>query len=177
LRFFNKLTEGAAGAADWKTFDVFLSHSFKDAPVILGIKTLLENRGLSVYVDWVDDPDLDRGNVTVATADRLRSRMRQSKSLIYAHSNNSPTSKWMSWEVGYFDGLKGAVAILPVAQTSSESFGGQEFLGLYPYIDKTDLGTLWVNRGRVSKSQIGAGAHDFVNMKEWMEKKASASMY
>ena len=38
-------------------FDVFLSHSFKDATVILGIKRILEKQNLTVYVDWIDDPN------------------------------------------------------------------------------------------------------------------------
>ncbi|TGS08549.1 outer membrane beta-barrel protein, partial [Mesorhizobium sp. M1C.F.Ca.ET.187.01.1.1] len=37
------------------------------------------------------------------TAELLRTRMRQSKTLIYVHSNNSPGSRWMPWELGFFD--------------------------------------------------------------------------
>lgn len=35
------------------TFDVFLSHSLHDAPLILGLKRVLEADGLSIYVDWI----------------------------------------------------------------------------------------------------------------------------
>ena len=38
------------------SFDVFLSHSFMDQELVLGAKQLLEEKGLSVYVDWIDDP-------------------------------------------------------------------------------------------------------------------------
>jgi hypothetical protein len=37
-------------------FDVFLSHCVRDARAIEGVKTLLSRTGLSVYVDWIDDP-------------------------------------------------------------------------------------------------------------------------
>ena len=41
-------------------FDIFLSHAIKDADLILGVKTLLEESGFTVYVDWIIDPSLER---------------------------------------------------------------------------------------------------------------------
>jgi hypothetical protein len=117
-------------------FDVFLSHSFLDAEIILGVKTLLEAEGLRVYVDWIDDGQLDRSRVTSATAELLRRRMRNSRSLVYATSATSSQSKWMPWELGFFDGYRsGHVAILPLVPTSASGFKGQEYLGLYPYVE------------------------------------------
>lgn len=125
----------AATAAD--SFDVFLSHSIADAEIVLGIKQLLEERGLKVYVDWVEDAQLDRRAVTKETAAVLRQRMRQSKSLIYLSSENSSSSKWMPWELGFFDGFKpGGVAIMPVLDSATDTFKGQEYLGLYPIVQK-----------------------------------------
>src|SRR4051794_15548607 len=80
----------SATASMTASFDVFLSHSSLDADVILGVKRLLEQRRLSVYVDWLEDPQLDRLRVTPATAEVLRARMRQSASLIFATSESSP---------------------------------------------------------------------------------------
>jgi hypothetical protein len=65
-------------------FDVFLSHSYTDSTTILGVFDLLEAQGLSVYVDWIVDNQLDRTKVSRQTADKLRQRMRQCRSLIYA---------------------------------------------------------------------------------------------
>ena len=56
-------------------FDVFLSHSYEDAEVIAGVKGLIEDQGLSVYVDWIEDFEADRSHVTAATAKMLRRRM------------------------------------------------------------------------------------------------------
>lgn len=118
-------------------FDIFLSHSIADAEIVLGIKQLLEESGLKVYVDWVEDAQLDRRAVTKETAAVLRKRMRQSKSLIYLSSDNSNSSKWMPWELGYFDGFKpDGVAIMPVLDSSTDAFKGQEYLGLYPIVQK-----------------------------------------
>src|SRR6266852_3406144 len=123
------LREHAERVRTENRFDVFLSHSSNDADVIGGIKELLEARGLSVYVDWADD-SLDRNNVTPETASVLRGRMRVSESLIFASSENSSQSKWMPWEIGFFDGLKAnRIAILPVLSFRDQAFKGQEYLG------------------------------------------------
>jgi TIR domain len=126
-------------------FDIFLSHSREDVEVIAGIKALLENDGLSVYVDWLDDPRLDRSHVTAATAEVLRSRMNHCGYLLYGSSRSSSNSKWMPWELGYFDGRRpGKVGILPVVASPGDPFVGVEYLGLYPLVERvrfTDLGT------------------------------------
>lgn len=149
------LKEETASAATKSSFDAFLSHSFADAEIVLGVKRLFEKMGMSAYVDWIEDQHLDRSKVTADTADLLRTRMKQSKSLVYVHSNNSPASKWMPWELGYFDASKGAVAVLPVAKSDSETFSGQEFLGLYPYIDSLSPSMLFINKGKAPRSRLG----------------------
>jgi hypothetical protein len=56
----------------------------------------------------------------------------------------------MPWELGYFDGLKkGRVAILPVSESVETGFKGQEYLGLYNYVDifGAGAGVLWINDG------------------------------
>ncbi len=153
-------------------FDVFLSHSVKDADVILGIVAALKTQGFKVYVDWIVDPQMDRSRVTSETAERLRQRMRQSASLVYAHSNQSGSSKWMPWELGYFDGFRSAVAILPIAQTSEETFVGQEYLGIYPYIDGSGA-TLWVHRG-AAPSRLFRGQTGFKHFREWLAEQRAA---
>lgn len=131
------LKESVASATAADSFDVFLSHSIADAEIVLGIKQLLEESGLKVYVDWVEDAQLDRCAVAKETAAVLRQRMRQSKSLIYLSSENSSSSKWMPWELGYFDGFKpDGVAIMPVLDSPTDAFKGQEYLGLYPIVQK-----------------------------------------
>ncbi|WP_338874901.1 toll/interleukin-1 receptor domain-containing protein [Spirosoma sp. SC4-14] len=133
------------------TFDIFLSHSTKDAELVAGLKLLLEDLGFKVYVDWIEDPQLSRAHVTKNTARVLQGRMRQCKTLIYAFSENSSESRWMPWELGYFDGIKNKVAVMPIAKGSrSDDFKGTEYLGLYYYItiDKIQNSTqeaIWVH--------------------------------
>lgn len=131
------LVEEASATRDTDGFDIFLSHSIGDAELILGVKSLLEEQGLKVYVDWVEDPQLNRENVTKETANLLRRRMRQSKSLIYVATEQANSSKWMPWELGFFDGFKpGCVAVMPVLDYGAQAFSGQEYLGLYPLVEK-----------------------------------------
>lgn len=131
------LTEEAQAFSTVKRYDVFLSHSYDDAEMICGVKKSIEAGGLSVYVDWIEDAKLDRSKVTVATAALLRERMRTCSSLVYAHSANSSHSVWMPWELGYFDGFKPEhVWILPLVANSDSEFKKQEYLGLYPSVEK-----------------------------------------
>lgn len=144
------LRESAATANQTDEFDVFLSHSRVDEDIVYGTKLELESYGFSVYVDWIDDPQLDRSRVTRKTAIALRRRMKQCRSLLYLHTEHSGSSKWMPWELGYFDGREGRAAILPVVEDETEEFTGVEYIGIYPYLDewKDNQGKLrlWVNR-------------------------------
>ena len=100
------LNEAVREQTTTKTYDIFLSHAFKDAELILGVKVKLEGYGHSVYVDWVDDPQLDRSAVTPETAATLRQRMACCRSLFYSTTEASSNSKWMPWECGYVDGSR-----------------------------------------------------------------------
>lgn len=141
--FDNILNETIQEQKNRNSFDIFLSHSSKDKQLILGVKQFIEDSGYTVYIDWVDDPQLDRANVNVQTADILRTRMKQSKFLVYVDSNNASASKWMPWELGYFDGYKpNKIGILPIRQNSEGYYTGQEYLELYPKIEKNSLNTL-----------------------------------
>lgn len=131
------IQEDRSKATDSDSFDVFLSHSIADADLVLGVKRFLEQRRLKVYVDWDTDGQLDRSKVDANTAALLRQRMKQSKSLLYLATDSASSSKWMPWELGYFDGLRGGqVAVMPLVDKENDTFTGQEYLGLYPNVTK-----------------------------------------
>jgi hypothetical protein len=143
--------ESCAAYVPSKIYDIFLSHSIRDAELILGMKATFEDLGYSVYVDWIDDPQMDRSNVTEETANKLRQRMDSSKSLFFVTTANAESSKWMPWECGFFDGKKEKVAIVPIQTASTDnSYSGQEYLGLYPYVvqqqSTTQKETLWIRK-------------------------------
>jgi len=132
-------------------FDIFLSHSFLDKEEVLGLYRELTEKGFSVYVDWIVDADLERGNVTKATAELIKSRMENSKSLLLAVSTNAAMSKWMPWELGFIDGKTDRCAIVPISKDNLNlsTFNRVEYLKLYPYLDReTDMSgimRLWIN--------------------------------
>lgn len=134
------------------SYDVFLSHSKMDASLVLGAKRILELKGYTVYVDWIDDPQLDRSKVNRKTADTLRSRMRSCKLMFYLHTTNASLSKWCPWELGYFDGYtypNPRVFIFPLLAPGEKSFQGQEYLQLYPIVDIDNVGTRRTDQGDV----------------------------
>jgi hypothetical protein len=116
-----------------RSYDIFLSHSSLDANVIVGLKSALEDNNFSLYIYWIE-ADPESYKVTPETAERIRTRMRSCKGLLYGTSQNAENSKWMPWELGYFDGIRGKVAVCPI--TDSSSFQGREYLGLYPIMEK-----------------------------------------
>ncbi|MGX5820861.1 toll/interleukin-1 receptor domain-containing protein [Chitinophaga lutea] len=150
--------------SETREYDIFLSHSSKDAQLVAGLKLELEDLGYLVYVDWIEDPKLNRTSVTKGTALMLQQRMKQSKSLIYAFSENAVNSKWMPWELGYFDALKGTVAVLPISTTNQDDFRGSEYLGIYYYIKiantaGTNIPTIWVHET----------ASKYMNFNSWLK--------
>lgn len=149
-----------------KQYDIFLSHSSLDKKFVYTLVQLFNEVGYSVYVDWMVDTQLDRNNVNKDTAQVLRNRMNNSRGLSYVATTNSSNSKWCPWELGYFDGKKnGRCCILPIVE--SQTFLGQEYLGLYPFLDYeknnlTGRQEFWVNNQDDGK---------YVTLKEWLAGK------
>lgn len=115
-----------------ENYDLFISHSFKDKNLVTGLYHLFSKAGYKVYIDWIDDSNLDRKSVTPDTAAIIKRRIKSSKGAAYIATANSTTSKWCPWELGVSDGMHDRVCILPVMDCS---FKGQEYLGLYPYLE------------------------------------------
>lgn len=110
----------------------FLSHSSKDADLVLGAIVILENHGAQVYVDEID-PEMPP-YTNDETAALLKKRIHQSKRFVLLASKNSKESKWVPWELGVADGEKGMgnIALFPASDSSYEqAWASWEYLGLY----------------------------------------------
>jgi len=128
-------------ADDQRRYDVFLSHRFADREMVEALyRRLVDQLGYSVYVDWKVHPELDRSKVDQDTAEHFRRVMRRCGCLIFLAGPNAPGSRWMPWELGFFDGRHGARRI-GVYVDDVETFepGEQEYLGLYTPIDAGTL--------------------------------------
>lgn len=145
-------------------FDIFLSHSYADASLILDLKQFLETFDLQVYVDWETDKQLDRTKVTKHTAAKLRERMEQCRGLLYATSENASESVWMPWELGYFDALRGRCAVVPLTMRKQyeDYYKGQEYLGLYPYVTRSH------NRAGADCLWVETQADHYVRLDLWL---------
>lgn len=159
------LAEAKAAPID-QTFDIFLSHSTRHAREALAIKRRFESMGFSVYVDWVDDAEMDRSKVTPATAARLRHRITASRSLLVHATEGADLSKWVPWELGYADGLHRPVGVVPVLAENRPrlAYKGVEYLGLYPYVDVAESATTNVPRPWVNRSPSV-----YVGLRAWLK--------
>lgn len=155
------LVERARKQATFSKTHIFLSHAFDDRELLVGAVLVIEDLGYSVYIDWRDDPSLDRTKVTPATAAKLKERMNASECLLYAATPNATESTWMKWELGYKDGQSNRAAVLPIVGNVTEVYNTtQQFLGLYPYVSDgtTNDGKqhLWIHRSSTCYVEFGA---------------------
>lgn len=134
LRSFSQ----TAAWSDSQKFDIFLSYNIADKAVVEGIYYYLSKLGYKVYLDSIIDPDLNRNFVTKQTAEKIRKRLRNSRSLIFAASKGAYLSKWMTWELGMVDGNASKCMLLPVAEGYDVVYNKQEYLELYPVIYLSD---------------------------------------
>lgn len=103
----------------YQKFDIFLSHSSRDAKELLRIKSILNKQGYTVYIDWVNDREmLNRENQDENTWNALHLRMEQSDNLLYVMTDNCINSECTKREVEYFRKLKKPVYVYPPKPTS-----------------------------------------------------------
>jgi hypothetical protein len=146
------VAEALSGAARQRLsrYDIFLSQAIWDAEIVLGVYDLLTSAGYSVFCDWIEAPDTDRSQVTPANAALIRAAMGVSDTLLFLDTEGAVQSLWMCWELGWFDGGRGPVAVLPVLGEGERYYRGREFLGLYPYVEVDEDGRLKIVRPGVA---------------------------
>lgn len=144
------LTERMKKQVVISSHDIFLSHAYDDKELVLGLAMILEDLGYIVYLDWRDDPHMDRRNVSSETAEKLRFHMKACRCLLFSTTEHAGESKWMPWELGFKDGANNRAAILPISRSQTWLYRGQEYLGVYPYVsddnDTNGKRRLWVHR-------------------------------
>jgi hypothetical protein len=120
------------------TFEVsiFLSHSHKDKDLVYFLFSIFKRLNVKVYVDWLDD-DLSYPP-TGETAIKIKRKIKENKKFIFLATNEAITSKWCNWELGLGDENRyiDDIALFPVADNSG-IWRGNEYLQIYPYLDKT----------------------------------------
>lgn len=109
---------------------IFLSHSHKDRELVEGLVDFLDALGIKLYVDW-NDKDMPR-TTNRETAERIKAKIRENILFVIFATPNACASRWVPWETGMADQIKGEenILLIPVADSSGR-FEGNEYLQLY----------------------------------------------
>jgi len=129
----NEGLKGYRGESKILKTRVFLSHKHDELLNLENAISFLMKEGVNVYIDWLDEvmPKSTSG----ITANRIKSKIKESEKFIFLASEAAINSKWCNWELGFGDAHKyiNNIALLPI-QKDYSSFSGAEYLQIYPYI-------------------------------------------
>ena len=120
-------------------FDVFLVCNAGDEALLLGVKTLLQERSMKVYADPLSAHLLPTHCLTSQRVVQLKQRMGQARSLLFVVAGTPKLSPLAAWMLGFFDGAhQGGVAILPLVDSCGEAPDVGSEIGFYPVIVHSD---------------------------------------
>lgn len=137
--------------------DVFISHQQRDRAGAEALGHRIRALGHSCYLDAFD-PTL-AGKHAGELAEHIRTQLRGARALLFYFTDSAATSKWMPWELGFFDGRWGKTTVgiylvEPVgpvaggrrrghsgaaAPASPAAFSIQEYLQIYERVTDTNL--------------------------------------
>lgn len=107
----------------YRKYDVFLSHSYYDTKQLLKLKQQLNEKGLVVYIDWVNDSVMmDRKNQNEDTWNVLKMRMDESEKMLFVMTDNSLRSEWTPKEIDYFKSLNREVIVFQPEEITEKPF-------------------------------------------------------
>ena len=144
-----------------KDFDVFISHSIANTALVDRLLQHLNDLGLVAFVDWKNDSeDLKRSKSNQFTAEVIKLRLRQSKSLLLIRSKESDSSIWVAWELGYFSALNRQITIFETGGNLDDS---PEFIGGYSKVEFRD------SKLQVSDGEFAGGFVQWLNRERKVE--------
>lgn len=138
--------------------DVFISHKAEDTNKAKKLKSLIKSWSFDC---WIDDDDKELRRIRESKdprrmAEHIRQSLRDCRVFLYAFSRKSHRSRWMPWELGFFDGRWGSLQIAlydlderPRSELLREEearprqpddpLSLQEYLNIYPLCDRAGL--------------------------------------
>jgi hypothetical protein len=144
-----QLSPAADEAAAVRYADVFISHQRADIRGAESLAQRIRALGHSCYLDAFDASLV--GKHAGALADHVRVKLRGARALIFYFTDHATASKWMPWELGFFDGRwgKATVGIFLAADgvapavaarpASPAAFTVQEYLEIYERVTVESL--------------------------------------
>lgn len=109
-----------------KQFDMFISHSAKDAELVREVIKNLNKKNITCYCDWISDTDfLKRNLVSEYTKIALKRRIEQSKVFLFIKTNNSITddiisSPWIQLEYDYAKTISKKIYIMDLTKKKND---------------------------------------------------------
>ncbi|NDV44167.1 toll/interleukin-1 receptor domain-containing protein [Flagellimonas sediminis] len=153
---------------------VFLSHKHGEIEILQDVIAFLNEEGVEIYVDWMDEEMPAYTNAK--TALRLKEKIKISNKFILLATPNAISSKWCNWELGIGDVEKYIenIALFPINRTY-QSFSGAEYLKIYPYIDYENgngryINNTYISKGYYVKIPLENGNTRLITLKEWFRR-------
>lgn len=108
----------------------FLCHSHRDRDLARGVATALSEQGIKLYIDWEDSSMPETPNRI--TAEKIQSKIRTSNLFLFLATDNSMSSRWCPWEIGFANGVKpiDSIALL-ITEDRYGKHHGNEYMELY----------------------------------------------
>lgn len=115
-----------------KRFDMFISHNSKDEKEIVDFFKVVNKNGYVAYIDWVNDKfDLKRQWCNATTAEIIKERIKQSRVFVLYLSEQTISSQWCPWELGFADALGKKICVF---QKDEDIAYVPQFYDAYPRI-------------------------------------------
>ncbi|MBN8706184.1 MAG: toll/interleukin-1 receptor domain-containing protein [Bacteroidetes bacterium] len=154
---------------------VFLSHKHDELTLLQDVVAFLNEEGVEIYVDWMDEEMPAYTNAK--TALRLKEKIKVANKFILVATSNAIKSKWCNWELGLGDAAKynEHIALFPINRTS-QNFSGAEYLRIYPHIEFEDGSGKYSNgttilKGYYVKTPLENGKFRLSQLKDWLKRK------
>lgn len=108
----------------------FLCHSHHDVELVKGLLVYFEKMSVKLYIDWLDEEMPESPNRI--TAEKIQRKIKDAKLFFFLATEKSRASRWCPWEIGYADGNKKSIYIIPTE--NGEKTFGNEYLQLYNHL-------------------------------------------
>lgn len=118
-------------SADPGVKSAFLCHSHDDEGLVKGLIVFLQEKGVRLYVDWMDQSMPASPNRE--TARKIQNAIKRRDLFLFLATANSKKSRWCPWEIGYADSSARRIYIISTADGLGTY--GNEYLQLYPRLD------------------------------------------
>jgi len=136
VKLAESLRKSTTASAEKK---IFLSHKHDEKKLVEETEAFFRKIGVNIYVDWRDTGMPPTTNPE--TAILLKKQIRASSKFLVLATKQATTSNWVSWELGFADGVRNDrdIALLPICSDAG-TWTDREYFGAYNRIEKSDKG-------------------------------------